>query len=91
MTTLNFLAVADVTGSKILPSVIYTSGTTITEALVKLHEKVGPEVKVERTEIKRVELLCGGFRVVSAVKGRTLRKYTKDKGTFISRLNIKVN
>ena len=91
MTTLNFLAVADVTGSKILPSVIYTSGTTITEALVKLHEKVGPSVKIEKTEIKRVEFLNGGFRITSSVSRRSLRKYAEDRGSFISSLNIKVN
>ena len=91
MTTQNFLAVADVTGSKILPSVIYTSGTTITEALVKLHEKVGPEVQIVRTEIKRIEFLHGGFRVTSSIKGRTLRKYTEDRGSFIGRLHIAIN
>ena len=91
MTTQNFLALAQISGSRILASEIKATGTTIMEALVKLHEKVGPEVKVERTEIKRVEFLCGGFRVVSSVKGRSLRKYTEDRGSFISSLNIKVN
>ena len=91
MTTQNFLALAQISGSRILASEIKAAGATIMEAIIKLHEKVGPDAVVERTDIKRVEFLCGGFRVGAMVKWRSLRKYTKDKGTFISRLNIKVN
>ena len=91
MTTQNFLALAQISGSRILTSEVKASGTTIMEALVRVNEKAGPEVKIEATEIKRVMFLNGGFRVLSSVKGRSLRKYTEDKGSFISRLNIKVN
>lgn len=91
MTTNNFLAVATISGSKILPSVVETKGTTIMDALVKLHNLVGPGVSVERTEIKRIEFLNGGFRVTSSVKGRTLRKYTADRGTFVGRLHLTVS
>ena len=91
MTTQNFLALAQISGSRIVASKVEASGTTIMEALVRVNEKAGPEVKIEATEIKRVMFLNGGFRVLSSVKGRSLRKYTEDKGTFISRLNIKVN
>lgn len=91
MTTINFLALSQISSPRILTSKVEASGTTIMEALVRVNEKAGPEVKIEATEIKRVMFLNGGFRVLSSVKGRSLRKYTEDKGSFISRLNIKVN
>ena len=91
MTTINFLALSQISSPRILTSKVEASGTTIMEALVRVNEKAGPEVKIVETEIKRVMFLNGGFRVLSSVSRRALRKYTEDKGTFISRLNIKVN
>lgn len=91
MTTINFLALSQISSPRILTSKVEASGTTIMEALVRVNEKAGPEVKIEATEIKRVMFLNGGFRVLSSVSARALRKYTEDKGTFLGRLNIKVN
>ena len=91
MTTINFLALSQISGPHILTSEIKAGGRTIMEALVRVNEKAGPEVKIEATEIKRVMFLNGGFRVLSSVSPRALRKYTEDKGTFLGRLNIKVN
>lgn len=91
MTTINFLALSQISSPRILTSKVEASGTTIMEALVRVNEKAGPEVKIVETEIKRVMFLNGGFRVLSSVSGRSLRKYTEDKGSFVGRLNIKVN
>ena len=91
MTSVNFLLVSHVSGSRILNSEIKSEGTTITEAVVRLREKLGAEVKVNRTEVKRIIYTNGGFRVVTSVSPRLLKKYTEDKGTYFGELHLTIN
>lgn len=89
--SMNFLAVSNVTGPKILNSEISAQGETIMQAIVRLREKLGQGVEIRETRIARIEFLHGGFRTLSKVSGRTLRKYTSDKGSIISSMNIVTN
>ncbi len=91
MTSINFQLVSHISGSRILASEIKAEGTTIMEAVLKLRQKLGSSVNVERTEVKRVLYTNGGFRVVTSVSPRLLRKYTEDKGSILAPLNLTIN
>lgn len=91
MTTINFQLVSHISGSKILNSQIKSEGATIMEAVCRLREKLGASVTVEKTEVKRVLYTNGGFRVITSVSPRLLKKYTDDKGTVLAPLHLTVN
>lgn len=89
--TPDFSAFTLIKTDKSLPYIVRASGVGILGALCAVREKIPTGAEIIETEVKRVQFLRGGFRVLSNVSRRTLRKYATDAAHFVTPLRLKVN